>query len=171
MSKATDQFSFKSRLPFNQKHQGPVDRLQKFDFLRRFRSIGNLDVESRQTGCGMTLICHKRYGRVQTILIKCTLFCPELMIINDFHKVLDNFTENASFFLMFIKKGKKKKKKKKKKSRECQNHNPQPTPETKGKRKRCKVTHIDKQNARKAYRPALSSSSEVITMLNRTEKR
>ena len=56
------------------------------------------------------------------------------------------------------------------KSRECHNHKPQPTLNTKRKRKMTNLTHTKQTNAREAHRPALSSSSEVITMLKRMKQ-
>ena len=62
------------------------------------------------------------------------------------------------------------------KSRECHSHKPQPThvtKSTKRKEQRTKINacKINKQtNARETHKPALSSPSDVTTMLNRTEK-
>ena len=53
------------------------------------------------------------------------------------------------------------------KSRDCHNHNPQPNSDTKRKSKRTKINActIKQTNAREAHRPALSSPSEVSTVL------
>ena len=56
------------------------------------------------------------------------------------------------------------------KSRECHNHKPQPTHDTKRKKKRQKHVQNKQTNAREAHRTALSSPSEVITMLKRMKK-
>ena len=52
------------------------------------------------------------------------------------------------------------------KFRECQNHKPQPFTDTKRKRILTKPNKHKSNKVRKALRLALSSSSEVIAMLN-----
>ena len=56
-------------------------------------------------------------------------------------------------------------KKVREKSRECHNHKPQPFPDTKRKRIQTKPNKRKSTNVRKALRLALSSPSEVITVL------